>query len=49
MLLSDICFVVTEYVGLMDFFNLSLYSKELYVIVHKNKRYNNKLIIQNGF
>ena len=49
MLLSDIWFAVTEYVGLMDLFNLSLYSKELYVIVHKNKRYKNKLIIQKGF
>ena len=39
MLLSDIWFVVTEYLGLMDLFNLSLYSKALYVIVHKNKRY----------
>ena len=39
MLLVDIWFVIIEYLGPMNLFNLSLGSKELYVVAHKNKKY----------
>ena len=39
MLLVDIWFVIIEYLGPMDIFNLPLCSKELYVVTHKSKKY----------
>ena len=42
MLLLGIWFVVIEYLGPMDLFNLSLCYQELYVVAHKNKKYRKK-------